>query len=70
MQWLMGRKGYDRSAGAIAAFGILGDDARPVLDDLRRIASRNDGGGLFASLALSEMGYPDSINIDPHRVVF
>ena len=71
MQWLSGQRGYDISAGAIAAFGILGDDARPVLDDLKRIASRNDGNGFRAYLAIREMGYgPQDLSLDPHRVVF
>jgi hypothetical protein len=69
MWWLFGIKGYDRSAGAIAAFGVLGDDARPALDDLRRIAGRYDGSGTFASLAIREMGY-GSRDVDPSRIQF
>jgi hypothetical protein len=39
--WLLDEKSLRRAECAVIAFGILGRDARPVLDDLRRMASRN-----------------------------
>jgi len=53
MQWLLYDKAESRADGAVAAFRILGSRATPVLDDLRRIASKRPMG--FASEAISEI---------------
>jgi hypothetical protein len=36
-QWLMGHKSKSRASSSVIAFGILGADADPALDELRRI---------------------------------
>jgi hypothetical protein len=36
-QWLMGDKPISRAQASVIAFGILGADADPALDELRRI---------------------------------
>jgi hypothetical protein len=39
--WVLDEKGFKRAEAAVVAFGILGRDALPALDDLRRIASKS-----------------------------
>jgi len=48
--WLLDEKDLRRAESAVIAFGILGRDARPALDDLKRMASKNPTS--FASQAM------------------
>jgi hypothetical protein len=64
VQWLLDEPALRRAHAAVVAFEILGPDASPALDDLKRIANKSDPSS-FAGRALFAMTASKPGDFDP-----
>jgi hypothetical protein len=64
VQWLLEDKALRRANAAVVAFEILGPDALPALDDLRRIAGSSDPSS-FAGHVILNLTLSKPVDFDP-----